>query len=150
MAPPKRQQVKDRRQRTRQKQVGNGEEGDSKELDAQLAAAGLYAKEISGDGNCLFRSLSDQYYGNPDEYERVRAEVVAYLRLHVDEFSIFVDEDWNEYVERMARDGTYGDNLEIVAFAQGNGVDVKIYQPHIVFDIAAGGSASQQLHIAYV
>ncbi|GES81360.1 cysteine proteinase [Rhizophagus clarus] len=79
------------------------------ELDQQLKKMGLYCKEIAGDGNCLFRSLSDQFYGNTKQHSKIRKE--------------------------MRKDGTYGGNMELVAFAQLHEVDIKVYQPGTIYVI---------------
>ncbi len=49
----------------------------------QLAALGLKFKEIRGDGNCLFRSLSDQIYGDESKHFIVRKSITAYIRAYV-------------------------------------------------------------------
>lgn len=46
-----------------------------KELNAQLRSMGLYAANITGDGNCLFRALSDQLYGFPAHHAELRHNV---------------------------------------------------------------------------
>lgn len=46
-----------------------------KELNAQLRSMGLYAANITGDGNCLFRALSDQLYGYPHQHAELRQNV---------------------------------------------------------------------------
>jgi hypothetical protein len=38
-----------------------------------------------------------------------------------------IETAWEQYLERMSRNGTYGDNIEIRAFAKAFDVDVKIY-----------------------
>lgn len=35
----------------------------AKQLGDNLLAKGLFVKKSGGDGNCLFRSISDQLYG---------------------------------------------------------------------------------------
>lgn len=55
----------------------------------------------------------------------------------------------------MARGGTYGDNMEITAFACAYGVDVKIYQRDFAYMVTAGqeeegsGEGRTVAHIAY-
>ncbi|KAF3904685.1 hypothetical protein ABW21_db0208599 [Orbilia brochopaga] len=72
-----------------------------------------------------------------------------------------VDRAFTEHVNRMAKSGVYGDNLEIVAFARCYGVNVKIYQRDFAYQISCDdgedngsntGTSSgekQLLHIAY-
>ncbi|ODQ64155.1 hypothetical protein NADFUDRAFT_83727, partial [Nadsonia fulvescens var. elongata DSM 6958] len=61
------------------------------------------------------------------------------MRAHSEYFSIFFDspydESWEEYLDRMDRDGVYGDNLEIVAFAKMYAVDVVVYQADFMYVI---------------
>lgn len=141
--------------RHKRSQVFRSDGGDygGKQLEQELASQGLYIKEITGDGNCLFRSLSDQL-GESNTHERIRHEVVQYLRSHQTEFDVFVEEDYDGYVNRMSNDGVYGDNLEIVAFSRVYGRHVKVYQPGMAYVISPtetefDGSVSQMLHIAY-
>lgn len=47
-------------------------------------------------GNCLFRALSDQLYGNFNEHAKVRRIVVAYLRAHPDDIKPFMNVDFVE------------------------------------------------------
>ncbi|GKY90682.1 hypothetical protein MPSEU_000041600 [Mayamaea pseudoterrestris] len=88
--------------------------------------------EVSADGNCLFRALSDQlYYDHGAAHEDVRSDVCNYLQAHETDFCHFLvldDEDappneedasdFTSYVEKMRRDGTWGGNVELVAAAR--------------------------------
>lgn len=99
----------------------------------QLVAKGLYASEIQGDGNCLFRALSDQFYGDGGKaHGAVRAQIVGYMREHADDFRVFIEcegeETWEQHLKRMSQDGVFGDHAEIVAFARAADVNVIIYQ----------------------
>ena len=75
--------------------------------------------EMSADGNCLFRSLSDQLfhdYGN--NHEEVRADICDYLEHYEEDFSVFLvldedeeDEDaasYEQYVENMRQPSEWG------------------------------------------
>ncbi|ANB14474.1 hypothetical protein AWJ20_2066 [Sugiyamaella lignohabitans] len=127
-----------------------------------LKRLSLYASSIKGDGNCLFRSFSDQYYGdNGDRHQEVRAEVVNYMKEHSDYFALFLEgsgsgnESWPAYIKRMAKDGVYGDNLEIVAFARRYGVNVMIYQNDFMYVVSCQEDDKEKngvvrdIHIAY-
>jgi len=52
-------------------------------FDAQVAKLGYRISRVAGDGNCLFRSLSDQLYGTSDKHLEVRKSCVAYIRAHL-------------------------------------------------------------------
>ena len=43
----------------------------------QLEQAHWSIRHVDGDGNCMFRSLSDQLYGTDGHYAAIRAAVVA-------------------------------------------------------------------------
>uniref|UniRef100_A0A7S3L9S8 OTU domain-containing protein n=1 Tax=Amphora coffeiformis TaxID=265554 RepID=A0A7S3L9S8_9STRA len=86
--------------------------------------------EMDPDGNCLFRSISDQLH---HDYGRahadVRHEICDYLEGHESFFSLFLDlddeetkgedaSDFADYVNTMRQDGEWGGNLELVAAAR--------------------------------
>ncbi|KAK6338069.1 hypothetical protein TWF696_001540 [Orbilia brochopaga] len=145
-----------------------------------LAGQGLYAADIIGDGDCLFRSLSDQLYGSQSKAHEIRQRTTSYMRAHASYFKLFlsvasprrkarataappseaaVDRAFEAHVDRMAKAGVYGDNLEIVAFARCYGVNVKIYRREYAYQISCDEDTSTTsttttgeralLHIAY-
>ncbi|CAE6446624.1 unnamed protein product [Rhizoctonia solani] len=123
------------------------------ELTAQLRSMGLYAAPTLGDGNCLFRALSDQIYGTPNEHLTLRKEICAFMAAHKERFEAFVDDDrsWDQHISTMRNNGTYGGHLELTAFAQLKVVNVKVVQPGLVYVIEGaktdtfGPSASTSL-----
>ena len=84
-------------------------------LDQRLKAYGLQEKTIKGDGNCQFRSLSDQLFGTPDRHVEVRRMVIAQLMRNTDDYSVFVPDDYSDYVRKMSKDGEWGDHLTLQA-----------------------------------
>lgn len=36
-------------------------------------------KKVAGDGNCMFRSVADQIYGDEDMHEQIRACCLDYM-----------------------------------------------------------------------
>jgi len=86
---------------------------------------------MDSDGNCLFRSLSDQLYHDfGDNHGEIRSEICDYLDAHEEDFSVFLildeedkdDEDYapdfESYVYNMRQDGDWGGNVELVAAAR--------------------------------
>ncbi|GAD94098.1 OTU-like cysteine protease [Paecilomyces variotii No. 5] len=55
-----------------------------------LEALGLYASKIVGDGNCLYRALSDQMYGEPDHFEEIRNRLANHIQTHPEYFMNFM------------------------------------------------------------
>ncbi|KIV93987.1 hypothetical protein PV10_05154 [Exophiala mesophila] len=118
-----------------------------------LARMGMYQKQIAGDGNCLFASLSDQLYGNPEKHPQIRASVVEHMRNFRPLFEHYVHKDdvqqrrtlrsttassrqesddaFEEYLSLMSRGGTYGGEPELVAFCQVYNQDVTVHLPRI-------------------
>ncbi|CEP13799.1 hypothetical protein [Parasitella parasitica] len=101
--------------------------GDPENLDAQLKNLGLCTKNIAGDGNCLFRSLSDQYHGHDGNHRAVRQEICQYLGANEEIYKFFVEDDqsFEHHVECMSQDATFGGNMELAAFAKLKKVDIK-------------------------
>lgn len=58
---------------------------------------------------------------------------------------------FESHLSSMARGGTYGDNMEISAFAAAFGIDVKIYQHDFAYMVTAPdeGKPRPVAHIAY-
>jgi hypothetical protein len=118
-------------------------------------------------GNCLFNALSDQIYGHQNNNREIRSIVIEYMRNNRDQFIHFInvdvnrrnpkrkntaasaswsftaatEEEQNEAYEAhlgsMSRGGTYGDNVEIIAFAKEYNTDVKIYQDNYSYYVRA-------------
>lgn len=106
---------------------------------------GLYAANTMGDGNCLFRALSDQLYGYPHQHGILREQVCDYLSTRSEKFEAFIDVEkpFVEYVRTMRQSGTYGGHLELSAFAQLQQKEIKIVQPGLVY-IVSGEDESPQ------
>ncbi|KAL9082527.1 MAG: hypothetical protein Q9159_006353 [Coniocarpon cinnabarinum] len=56
-----------------------------------LHPLGLYASNITGDGNCLFNALSDQLFGNQAQHSSIRSTVVQHMRENKDDYTPFLD-----------------------------------------------------------
>ncbi|GLJ06377.1 hypothetical protein SUGI_0037580 [Cryptomeria japonica] len=85
---------------------------------AHFDELGLKVVETEQDGNCMFRALADQLYGDQEQHETCRRMVVNYMIRHPQQFTDFFeggDEGFQEYCEEMADDGVWGDNLELQA-----------------------------------
>ena len=75
--------------------------------------------EIEGDGNCLFRSISQFLYGNQYMHKNIRMRIYneALSRLNVIPNVIIETERGNyrihEYIHTIKEDGNYGGDLEL-------------------------------------
>ena len=62
-------------------------------LTEQLRSLGLYAAPTLGDGNCLFRALSDQLYGTPSHHQQLRKDICDWIEAHKQRYEPFVEDD---------------------------------------------------------
>ncbi|KAG5191127.1 hypothetical protein JKP88DRAFT_204997 [Tribonema minus] len=79
------------------------------------------------DGNCLYRAVSDQIYGNCDNHLYVRKACVDHMSAHRTRFGTFVAGDFAAYLRRARQPGVWGDDLEIRALEEVFDRPVRIY-----------------------
>jgi hypothetical protein len=102
---------------------------DSKLRDSLESDGSKTIIDMDADGNCLFRSLSDQLYHDfGSKHAEIRSDVCDYLEAFEEDFSVFLvldenedDEDaadFNTYIKNMRQDGDWGGNVELVAAAR--------------------------------
>lgn len=68
---------------------------------------------MAGDGNCQFRVLSDQLFGEDTRHEYIRRRVVERLRQFPEEYEPYVPGNYQDYVDGMAVDGSWGDHITL-------------------------------------
>lgn len=80
----------------------------TQQLTQQLRALGLYAADTLGDGNCLFRALSDQLYGNPSHHLRLRQEICDWIAAHKSRYEPFVEDErgFDVHLQCMQQQGS--------------------------------------------
>ena len=87
----------------------------------QLRDIGLKIIAMKGDGNCFFRTLSHQIFGEQSAHMEIRLAAIEYMRCNRDKFEQFlVEEEYpnmNSYMKEMSKNGIYVDNLIIMATA---------------------------------
>lgn len=89
---------------------------------------GFDVKKMVEDGNCLFRAVADQVYGDPEVYDLARQMCIDYMEKERDHFSQFITEGFTSYCKRKRRDKVYGNNLEIQAFSEMYNRPIHIYR----------------------
>jgi hypothetical protein len=95
-------------------------------LEQRLARLNLVVQVSAGDGNCQFRSVSEQLYGTQEHHGFVRQRAVDHIRAHPDEYQAFLGEDFHYYTAGMAQIGTWGDELTLRAICDSFGVVVHV------------------------
>ncbi|MCJ1405270.1 OTU domain-containing protein 3 [Xylographa trunciseda] len=68
-----------------------------------LRALGLYAGDTTGYGDCLFRALSDQLYGDESHHYEIRARVVQHMRENAHIYRDFTAIDAGGAIRRNPR-----------------------------------------------
>ncbi|KAB5561617.1 hypothetical protein DKX38_006574 [Salix brachista] len=96
------------------------------EIDIRLSK-GLEVKRMLEDGNCLFRAVTDQVYGDSEMYDLARQMCVDYMEKERDHFSQFITEGFTSYCKRKRRDKVYGNNVEIQALSEMYNRPILIY-----------------------
>ena len=119
-------------------------------LERQLRALNLERRAVEADGNCFFRALADRRYGDESRHAEVRRRVVAHVEARREVFAPFVEDDetFDEYVERMARDGEWAGHLEVNAATAELRVGICIHQagsPRWVAGADARGRSSEDV-----
>ncbi|XP_038894332.1 OVARIAN TUMOR DOMAIN-containing deubiquitinating enzyme 6 isoform X1 [Benincasa hispida] len=79
---------------------------------------GFEVKRMLEDGNCLFRAVADQVYGDSEAYDLIRQMCIDYMERERDHFSQFITEGFTSYCKRKRRDKVYGNNAEIQALCE--------------------------------
>ena len=54
---------------------------------------------VIGDGNCLFRAVSDQVYGSEIHHNIIRQKCMDYIVVLKRFFSLFIEGDFDEYIQ---------------------------------------------------
>ncbi|XP_076934557.1 OVARIAN TUMOR DOMAIN-containing deubiquitinating enzyme 6-like [Bidens hawaiensis] len=88
---------------------------------------GFEVKNMNEDGNCLFRAVADQVYGDSEAYDLARQMCIDYMERERDHFSQFITEGFTSYCKRKRRDKVYGNNVEIQALSEMYNRPIHIY-----------------------
>ena len=102
----------------REVEIGEKNEIDEKFVE-ELKKIGYFIREVKGDGNCLFRSVSEQLEENENNYEVYRKKCIDYMKENKDAFKPFLEDEEpiDDYIEKIGKNGEWGGNLEIYALS---------------------------------
>jgi hypothetical protein len=126
------------------------EDDNSMELTRQLHELGLKMLDIDGDGNCMFRAISDQLFGVVDNHLEIRKKICEHILKNVDLYQVFVEESFSGYCDRMGKPGVYGGNLELVAASRVFKVGIAIHQAaQEIWFISDNPNHDRVIHLAY-
>ncbi|CBN78161.1 conserved unknown protein [Ectocarpus siliculosus] len=86
-----------------------------------LGSRGLRVVPVEGDGNCLFRSVSHQVYGDDNHHRLVRARCMDYMESEAHFFEPYVEGDmaaFLRYLEVKRQNAVWGDDPEVQALCE--------------------------------
>ena len=82
----------------------------------------LQTIRVKGDGNCLFRAVSQAVHNNQDHHAELRKQTVSHISQHRDRYGAYVDTEMDKHLDNMSHtDGrieSYGTDAEVLALAE--------------------------------
>ena len=88
----------------------------------------LVLREVLGDGNCMFRAVSDQVYGTDEHHQIIREKCMDYLVIFRKYFEPYIDEDFDDYIKEKRKNKTWGDDVELEALSEIYNRPIEIYK----------------------
>ena len=99
-------------------------------LTQRLFQIGLRPFDVGGGGDCFFKSVAHQLYGDSVYHQFVRDAGVRYLIQHQERFSRFIEGNeqfsWLTYLNNMSRLGTWCDNIIVQAVSDALNITINI------------------------
>eukprot|EP00271_Cylindrocystis_brebissonii_P002017 TRINITY_DN1235_c7_g1_i1.p1 TRINITY_DN1235_c7_g1~~TRINITY_DN1235_c7_g1_i1.p1 ORF type:complete len:404 (+),score=76.15 TRINITY_DN1235_c7_g1_i1:322-1533(+) len=107
---------KDEKEKTKRREESNGRGGIQW---AQMRPLGLKIRQVTADGNCLFRAVADQLEGSEAGHVRLRKQTVDFISANQDDYQPFVEDDnsFENYLRTMAEDSTWAGHMELQALS---------------------------------
>ena len=96
-------------------------------MQSRLGELGLQSIDVDSAGDCFFRSVSHQLYGNSNHRMHVRTAGVQFMRDNPERFiGSNTENSWLRYLNNMCIQGTWADALIIQAVADALNVTIQI------------------------
>ena len=100
-------------------------------LNLRLCQLGLRPVDAGGEGDCFFRAVSHQLYGDHNHHLLIRRAGVQYLSNNPERFvESNTEHSWNEYINNMSMHGTWCDVLFAQAVADCQNVAIHIIESY--------------------
>ena len=105
------------------------------ELKRKLRPIGLLPCDVGGSGDCFFRALSHQMFGNPDKHMLVRDCGITHMNNDPQLYREHITNmEFNAYIAQMSARGTWYDHILIMAVANAS---------HCIIHTRGGGGGSR-------
>ena len=83
-------------------------------LETRLSNLDRTAIDVGGGGDCFFRAVSHQLYGNSNNHFYSRSVGVQYFVHNPEQFiESNTEHSWQDYLQRMSNQGTWADAIII-------------------------------------
>ena len=100
-------------------------------LNLRLRQLGLRPVDVGGEGDCFFRAVSHQLYGDPNHHLLIRQAGVQYLNSNPEGFiESNTENSWNGYINNMSMQSTWCDALFVQAVEDCQNVAIHIRKSH--------------------
>ena len=98
-------------------------------LRYRMLRHGLISLDVGGGGDCFFKSVSHQLYGNPNKHGEIRVLGVRYLSDNPEQFiESIVGTSWSQYLTEMSLQGTWANHIVILAVAEAMNLKIHIIE----------------------
>ena len=85
--------------------------------------------DVGGGGDCFFKSVSHELYGNSNNHAEIRALGVKYLKDNPERFiESIVGTSWSQYLTNMSLQGTWANHIIIQAVADAMNLNIHIIE----------------------
>ena len=85
-------------------------------LETRLSELNRISVDVGGGGDCFFRAVSHQLYGNANNRSHIRSLGVQYLLQNPEQFiESNTDHSWQDYLNNMSCQGTWAEAIIIQA-----------------------------------
>ena len=95
-------------------------------LQKQLRERNLKLVNVRGDGNCFFRAIAHQLYGDESQHQKVREEAVQEVIQNSNRYRNFVAESFDKYVSNLSTDRESAGNAAIQATSNAFRISIEI------------------------
>jgi OTU domain-containing protein 3 len=129
---------------------------EEKKFANDLLQEGYLIEIIEADGNCLFRSISDQLHQHQNHHSEIRQQILHFIEENAEHFQLFIedDESFVDYLSRMRENGEWGGHQELYAASQVLNVNIHVHQldaPQFLLPASGSGKnpTIRDIHLSY-
>ena len=98
-------------------------------LNFQLHQLGLRLLDMGGTGDCFFRAVSHQLYGDPSHHLKIKQGGINYLRTKPENFiESNTHSSWDDYLVNMSLQGSWCDAIIVQVIAESQNLRIHIVE----------------------